>query len=346
NNEDPVQVPLVFSPSWVQVNDLPLDFFSESVAKQLGNFVGCFVEYSAKPLRDEVLELGWNSNLKAQFRRAVVENSVWFRRKKRPRIVFLDSSVSGMEDSIGTMNEQNNAIRRLQHMLEIYNPQIIFLMETKLNSDRMERVRKHCGFSNGIDNHIDVENLMDDNVVNGDKPDSTISRMCASERKGLQDKLGRLLELDRDDDTLVEIIDMKIHLNMEIEKEEAYWEQRARTNWLKMRDRNTKFFHSFASQRRRSHRIWKLVDELDNVATSKTEVEEFARKYFTNIFASRGMGNMEHILTGVDTCITAKMNQMLLANYTYDKVVSALKSMGPTKTIGSGRFPVIPRKLL
>lgn len=37
---------------------------------------------------------------------------------------------------------------------------------------------------------------------------------------------------DRDDDILVEIIDVKLELNWEIEKEEMYWEQRARSNWL------------------------------------------------------------------------------------------------------------------
>ncbi|KAA3476120.1 reverse transcriptase [Gossypium australe] len=43
------------------------------------------------------------------------------------------------------------AVRRLQHMLKIYHPQIVFFMETKLNANRMERVRRRYGFFNGID---------------------------------------------------------------------------------------------------------------------------------------------------------------------------------------------------
>ncbi|KAK5803056.1 hypothetical protein PVK06_030696 [Gossypium arboreum] len=56
-------------------------------------------------------------------------------------------------------------------------------------------------------------------------------------------KLATLLESDRSDENLAELIDTKIHLNFEIEKNECYWEQRARLNWLKLGDKNTAFFH-------------------------------------------------------------------------------------------------------
>lgn len=42
-------------------------------------------------------------------------------------------------------------IRRLQHSLKNYNPQIVFFMETKLYRNRMERIRHRCGFANGIE---------------------------------------------------------------------------------------------------------------------------------------------------------------------------------------------------
>lgn len=36
-------------------------------------------------------------------------------------------------------------------MLKIYNPQIVFFMETKLPASRMENVRRLCGFLNGFE---------------------------------------------------------------------------------------------------------------------------------------------------------------------------------------------------
>ncbi|MBA0841495.1 hypothetical protein Goarm_003983, partial [Gossypium armourianum] len=47
------------------------------------------------------------------------------------------------------------ARRRLRYSLKQHSPQMVFLMETKVDKQRMERVRRSCDFLNGID--IEVE---------------------------------------------------------------------------------------------------------------------------------------------------------------------------------------------
>lgn len=40
-------------------------------------------------------------------------------------------------------------------MLKMYNPQVVFFMETKLCKIQMKHVRRSCGFCNGIDVSVD-----------------------------------------------------------------------------------------------------------------------------------------------------------------------------------------------
>ncbi|KAA3473268.1 reverse transcriptase [Gossypium australe] len=143
------------------------------------------------------------------------------------------------------------------------------------------------------------------------------------------------------EETLAEILEVKLHLNMEMDKEERYWKQCARVNWLQMGDKNTYFFHKSASQRRRINRIRRLQRTDGSVVTNEKEIEEIARKYFANLFESRGVGDVIHILSGVQPCISESMNQELLAPFTKTEIIEALKGMGPTKAAGFNGFPAI-----
>lgn len=140
---------------------------------------------------------------------------------------------------------------------------------------------------------------------------------------------------------MAELVDVKLHLNMEIDKEERYWEKRARVNWLKNRDRNTSFFQKFTSQRRRTNRICGLQRRDGSMATDYIENREIARDYFLDLLDSRGIDNLDHILSRVSCCINDNMNQSLTAIYTNEEIKKALKGMGPTKATGSDGFPAI-----
>lgn len=48
--ERSIAVPLFFSNFWVQIHKLPDGSMSEGMARQLGNFIGQFLEYDAKIL--------------------------------------------------------------------------------------------------------------------------------------------------------------------------------------------------------------------------------------------------------------------------------------------------------
>ncbi|XP_052478001.1 uncharacterized protein LOC128033827 [Gossypium raimondii] len=92
-------------------------------------------------------------------------------------------------------------------------------------------------------------------------------------------ELESLLEKDRDNDTMIQLINARTHLNLEIDKEEMYWEQRARANWLQLGDRNTTFFHKFALMRKRVNAVHRLDTDDGNEIVEETEIIETAAKH-------------------------------------------------------------------
>ncbi|KAA3468586.1 reverse transcriptase [Gossypium australe] len=146
---------------------------------------------------------------------------------------------------------------------------------------------------------------------------------------------------DRDEETLAKIIDKKIHLNMVIDKDEVYWEQRARANWLQFGDRNTAYFHKCATTRKRANFINKLSLDDGREITDDLSLKEEAKTYFENLFSSKGVANPSKVLEGIKRSISYEMNEGLQSPFREEEVRTALNGMGPTKAPGLDGFPAL-----
>ncbi|KAA3457895.1 reverse transcriptase [Gossypium australe] len=160
-------------------------------------------------------------------------------------------------------------------------------------------------------------------------------------KKKLTEDFEALLMEDRDDETLAKLIDTKIHLNWEIDKEERYWEQRARVNWLQFGDRNTDFFHKSATTRKKANFISKLVSEDGSEITDEIGLQEAMKSYFENLFATGGVVDPKKVLEGIDRCITQEINDELNSPFKEAEVYAALKGMAPLKAPGLDGFPAL-----
>lgn len=117
----------------------------------------------------------------------------------------------------------------------------------------------------------------------------TIKRKRSGLKRVLEEKLGDLLLDDHNDDDLAEIINTRIQLILEIEKDEAYWKQRVRANWLRQGDKNIAFFHHFASARRKKNRINMLVQEDGSELRDDDVIGETATEFFQNLLLQIGL---------------------------------------------------------
>ncbi|XP_074342719.1 uncharacterized protein LOC141680371 [Apium graveolens] len=65
-----------------------------------------------------------------------------------------------------------------------------------------------------------------------------------------------------------------------LEKQEIYWKQRAKQFWLKEGDQNTRFFHRFASSRRKTNLIQRIKDSAGVWRETPEEIQVVIEEYF------------------------------------------------------------------
>ena len=103
---------------------------------------------------------------------------------------------------------------------------------------------------------------------------------------------------------------------------------------MKHGDRNTKFFHSKATQRRKKNHISGIQNAHGQWVEELEEVVEVATNYFNNLFSVGTADQMEECLNTVPIKVTNNMQEVLLGEFIAEEVKVALFQMGPTKAPG------------
>ncbi|KAK9993078.1 hypothetical protein SO802_022781 [Lithocarpus litseifolius] len=96
-------------------------------------------------------------------------------------------------------------------------------------------------------------------------------------------------------------------------------------------DKNTKFFHQQASQRRRKNTIEGLHDTSREWCTDIGEIAGIAEGYYKRLFTASSNLNMDYVLASVDKVVTGDMVRDLVHPYMAEEVKTALFQMHPSK---------------
>ncbi|KAA3477692.1 reverse transcriptase [Gossypium australe] len=157
------------------------------------------------------------------------------------------------------------------------------------------------------------------------------SREATRNRFRLEQRLNELHTQDISDEVLAEIVEAQLDLNLEAEKKELQWEQRARVNWIKDGDRNTNFFHKMASLRHYRNKLPELVDANGIRRSEPAEMIKVASDFFEDLFTASEMGRDDYLFSLVEKKVTDGMNDYLLKDFTDEDVWNAVNSMSPLK---------------
>ena len=160
--------------------------------------------------------------------------------------------------------------------------------------------------------------------------------------KDLKLKLAEITQ----DDVSGEKIRMRAEIEAEIdkvfEKEEHYWRQRSRVEWLKAGDRNSRFFHLSTIKRRHQNSILRLKNDLGDWLTEPRDIADNISSFFREVFLTSGHRDMAEVLNYVDPVIDDSANHHLMLPITMEEIKEAAFSLGGSKAPGpdgfSGKF--------
>ncbi|KAH7571633.1 hypothetical protein JRO89_XS04G0106100 [Xanthoceras sorbifolium] len=101
-----------------------------------------------------------------------------------------------------------------------------------------------------------------------------------------QKELNSLLRDNLSEATMAKVKIIEAELSNLLAKEELYWHQRSRADWMRAGNKNSKFFHLKASARRKKNTILNLIDEDGVCHTEADGIHRTVCKYFTSMFSS------------------------------------------------------------
>ena len=150
------------------------------------------------------------------------------------------------------------------------------------------------------------------------------SKPEAAAIKQLQHQLDILNQAETTEESKAEYLEVSKKLDDHLLKHEIYWAQRSRISWLKHGDKNTKIFHSKATQWRGKNHIKGIKNAQDQWVEEPEDVVKVALDYFDNLFCAGSCDQMEDCLGAITSKVTIDMQEFLSSDFNAKEIKVAL----------------------
>ena len=117
-------------------------------------------------------------------------------------------------------------------------------------------------------------------------------------------------------------------------RSKVVWRQKSRELWLKLGDKNSKFFHLSTIIHRRRNNIDAIKNEEGTWIRESGQIRDNFRENFINLFKEEEVYFLEHLDHLVLRCITEEENEGLICIPTSKEIKDVLFQMQDLKEIG------------
>jgi hypothetical protein len=122
------------------------------------------------------------------------------------------------------------------------------------------------------------------------------------EIKGKLERLQKDLEENKSLPNLQkEEIDLQCQYQRALRKEEEYWHLKSRSLWLKVGDKNTKYFHNQAKYRQSKNNVANIILEDGINVTEFEDIKKAAKNHFADLYAQQEEADQSNIIPCLST---------------------------------------------
>jgi hypothetical protein len=125
--------------------------------------------------------------------------------------------------------------------------------------------------------------------------------------------------------------------------EEEHWRLKSRATWIKSGDKNTKYFHHFASYRWNKKHIWEVKDDSGQVHYGQDAIKMEAQRYFSSFYKESSINTIEEqvAMVGLFPRMVNEEEVMLLEKpVSKEEVLEVLKGFAKDKSPGPDGWTV------
>lgn len=126
-------------------------------------------------------------------------------------------------------------------------------------------------------------------------------------------------------------------------REEIFWKQKSRIDWLQEGDKNTTFFHSSVKEKSYGNLITSIISRQGDPLSSFQAISKEVVRFFSSLFTKENqMAGAEEdlVLDCIPQVVSREMNNFLLKPISLDEVESIVFQMKKGKAPGPDGFPI------
>ncbi|KAL5767157.1 hypothetical protein ACOSQ2_013940 [Xanthoceras sorbifolium] len=247
---------------------------------------------------------------------------------------FVDLGFSG---PLFTWNNKRGGSRNVQERLDRF-----FATSQWVNLFSGIKV-EHLGFMFSDHRPISAKFVRDKLGLCADRLENWSKVKFGSLKKAIDRKrceINLLYDRKQSEQVLDAIKSRERELESLLSKEELYWKQRSRVDWLLAGDKNSKFFHRRATARKKKNQISSLLDSRGVRRESEQGMSSVVLDYFSDLFRSiqPSFSDLSAASFFLESKVNAQMAGRLGEAFTRAEVRYAVFEMGPNKAPGPDGF--------